>query len=160
MDIRVMGTREECSAFSSMIRNNVDKKYIRNISGWYANNRKGEFSTEGRIYINFRDTFTSMALEGPKELPEEDHKEEEESPRKGYCHYCGEKGNLMVLMWEGHGYIGSCAECSRKYMREQWIGNYLKEKYPAIYEELDGEVKQPTLKGILMDPTGSYEIWG
>lgn len=160
MDIRVMGTREECSAFSSMIRNNVDKKYIRNISGWYANNRKGEFSTEGRIYINFRDSFSYTALEGPEEPAAAEPKEEEESPRRGKCYFCGVKGELMVLMWDNHGYVGTCADCSRKYIRQQWIGNYLKEKYPDIYEELDGEVKQRTLRGVVMDPTGTYEVWG
>lgn len=160
MDIRVMGTREECSAFSSMIRNNVDKKYIRNISGWYANNRKGEFSTEGRIYINFRDTFTSMALEGPKELPEEDHKEEEGGPTVGRCIYCNSNDQeLYVLSWHHGDYVGACKNCARKYINDQWVGNVLREEDPEKYQELLDRAN-PKFRGVYMGPSGTFEIWG
>lgn len=158
MKIRVMGSKEECAEFSAMIRNNVDVKYIKSISKFFPNTRAGEFSTEGRVYIDFRDTFRAGALEGPKELPGEGQ-EEEESPKKGYCHYCGARADLMVLMWDRSGYVGACAECSRKYMDEQYIGSALKEEDPELYEELYKKT-HPKFRGILKDPSGYTEIWG
>lgn len=160
IQIRVLGTEEECSQFSAMIRERVDPKYIRSISKWFKNERRGEFSTEGRVYIYFRDTFSYSALEGPKELPSSQEAQEEESPRKGRCYFCGSKDNLMVLMWDNNGYAGACPKCAGKYIRQQWIGNYLKEVYPDIYEELDKTVKPVRFRGILHDPSGYHEIWG
>lgn len=165
MDLRVMGTREECSAFSDMIRKNVDKKFIRSISGWYANNRRGSYSTEGRVYINFRD-FTSFPLEGPKELPEAPTEDPKEAPtvdkktfaRKGQCYYCGSKGDLMVLMWDNDRYRGACDKCARKYMDQQWIGNALEKEYPEIWEGLYKKT-HPKFRGIFHDPNGYQEIW-
>lgn len=51
--IRVMGSETECAAFAAMIRQSVPEKHIRNISHFYPNRRAGQFSTEGRIYLEF-----------------------------------------------------------------------------------------------------------
>lgn len=50
MKIRIMGFRDECTAFADMVRETVDPRYIRNISDFYPN-RKG-YSNEGRVYID------------------------------------------------------------------------------------------------------------
>lgn len=55
MKLRIWGTREECAAMVAVIMANVPEKYIKSVSGWYQNNRHGEFSTEGRVYCDFRD---------------------------------------------------------------------------------------------------------
>ena len=55
MKLRIWGTQEECAAMVKVIRANVPEQYIKSISGWYRNDRKGQFSTEGRVYCDFRD---------------------------------------------------------------------------------------------------------
>ena len=55
MKLRIMGTREECKAFTDMILATVPNDYIRSISKWYQNNRSSDFSNEGRVYCDFKD---------------------------------------------------------------------------------------------------------
>lgn len=50
MKIRVMGTRDECSAFADLAKRTIDDSYLRSISAFYPN-RRGACSNEGRIYI-------------------------------------------------------------------------------------------------------------
>ena len=110
MDIRVMGTKEECEAFAAMVRDTVPVKMIKQISQWYPNIRKSQFSTEGRIYISFRDTviFPSNALQEPEKAAEDKKKE----PEIGTCAYCGKKHEaLMILSWDVDQYRGACTEC-------------------------------------------------
>lgn len=52
MQIRVMGSRQECDDFAAMIRAVVPKQWIRGISDFYPNRGYG---TDGRIYVTFRD---------------------------------------------------------------------------------------------------------
>jgi integrase len=61
-----MGTEAECRAFAAMIRRSVPKECIRTISRFYPNRRAGQFSTEGRIYLEFehRVICASLSLEG------------------------------------------------------------------------------------------------
>lgn len=59
MKLRIWGTQEECAAMVKLIRANVPEYYIKSISGWYRNDRKGQFSTEGRVYCDFRDIAAS-----------------------------------------------------------------------------------------------------
>lgn len=163
MEIRVMGTDEECSQFSDMVRRNVPKEYIRSISKWYAN--RG-YTTEGRVYIKFKDTYSGASLEGPRELqeaPTEDPKEaptvdKKTSPTYGQCYFCRSKGSQMVLMWDNDRYRGACEKCARKYMDQQWIGSALEKEHPEIYEELYKKT-HPKLRGVLHDATGFHEVW-
>ncbi|MCI2075179.1 MAG: hypothetical protein LKJ94_05725 [Candidatus Methanomethylophilus sp.] len=53
MKIRVMGTEAECAEFAAMIKKNVPPECIRSISRFYPNRRAGEYSSEGRIYLEF-----------------------------------------------------------------------------------------------------------
>lgn len=53
MKIRIMGTREECAAFTKLVRETVPKKNIRSISEFYPNVRKCAYSNEGRVYMDF-----------------------------------------------------------------------------------------------------------
>lgn len=62
MDIRIRGTREECAKFVEMVKRTVPSCYIKNISGYYPDTRKCAYSTEGRVYLSFRDTFTGLVL--------------------------------------------------------------------------------------------------
>lgn len=55
MQLRIMGTEEECKSMVRLIRENVPKEYIRSISGYYPNIRKNILSNEGRIYVSFMD---------------------------------------------------------------------------------------------------------
>ncbi|AGI47402.1 hypothetical protein TALC_00397 [Thermoplasmatales archaeon BRNA1] len=65
MQIRVTGTESECAEFADIIRTNVPHSYIRSISKFYPNRSKGgSFSTEGRIYIDFRDCPGKYLLPG------------------------------------------------------------------------------------------------
>lgn len=52
MDIRIMGTEEECAAMVALIRQTVPKEYIRSISNFYPNRRQ-TYSNEGRVYCKF-----------------------------------------------------------------------------------------------------------
>lgn len=53
MKIRIMGTREECAAFTKIVKETVPKDYIRTISEFYPNRRKCTYSNEGRVYMEF-----------------------------------------------------------------------------------------------------------
>lgn len=157
MDIRVMGTEEECAAFAKMVRETVPEKRIRQISHWYPNRRKGEFSTEGRIYISFRDIviFPSNALPEPEKA-----EEKEEIPKEGTCAYCGaENQKLMILGWDGHQYRGACTDCAKKYIDQQTIGMLLEVENPELYKEL-WRKSHPKLMGFYMDANGGFPIWG
>ena len=55
MKLRIMGTEEECAVMVRLIRANIPEYYIKSISKWYRNERKVQFSTEGRIYCEFAD---------------------------------------------------------------------------------------------------------
>ena len=55
MQLRIMGTEEECLSMVRLIRENVPKEYIRSISDYYPNRRKNILSNEGRIYVSFKD---------------------------------------------------------------------------------------------------------
>lgn len=57
MEIRIRGTREECDAFVRMVRKTVPAACIKTISGFYPDTRKCAFSTEGRVYLSFRESF-------------------------------------------------------------------------------------------------------
>ena len=156
MDIRIMGTKEECEAFAAMVRETVPTKNIRQISHWYANHRKGEFSTEGRIYISFRDTVIF-----PNTLPEaKDPEEKKTEPEIGTCAYCGaENEKLMVLGWDGKTYQGACVECAKRYIDQQTVGMLLQVDYPEIYKEL-WQKAHPKLQGFYMDAHGGFPIYG
>ena len=52
LDSAAMGTRAECEEFAAMVRRSVPERFLRSISAFYPN-RRGGFSTEGRIYIKF-----------------------------------------------------------------------------------------------------------
>lgn len=68
MDVRIRGTPEECARFVEMVRRTVPAEYIKTISKYYPDTRKCSYSTEGRVYLSFRETFTGLALkEGAKE---------------------------------------------------------------------------------------------
>ena len=157
MEIRVLGTRDECLEFSRMVRKNVDKDFIRSISKWYPNVRSGEYSTEGRIYIKFRDTFSQdCLLEAP---PEPETPAGPGKPERGECGYCHKKDtDLMILSWDNGRYYGACSECARKYVNEQTVGMLLKRENPELYEELD-KMAHPKFRGVYMGPTGTMDIW-
>lgn len=53
MKIRIMGTREECDAFTKLVKARVPKENIRTISNFYPNVRKCAYSNEGRVYMDF-----------------------------------------------------------------------------------------------------------
>ncbi|MBR4203503.1 MAG: hypothetical protein IKQ93_08030 [Candidatus Methanomethylophilaceae archaeon] len=59
MNLRITGTEEECAAMVNLIRSNIPEYYIKSISEWYRNDRNVQFSTEGRVYCNFRDMVSS-----------------------------------------------------------------------------------------------------
>ena len=59
MNLRITGTEEECAAMVNLIRSNIPEYYIKSISGWCRNDRNVQFSTEGRVYCNFRDMVSS-----------------------------------------------------------------------------------------------------
>ena len=66
LKIRVMGTKAECAEFAAMIRKSVPPECIRTISRFYPNRRAGEYSGEGRIYLEFEHTGTAKpAAAGP-----------------------------------------------------------------------------------------------
>ena len=155
MDIRIMGTKEECEAFAAMVRETVPAKNIRQISHWYANHRKGEFSTEGRIYISFRDTVIF-----PNTLPEaKDPEEKKTEPEIGTCAYCGkEHVALMILSWDVDQYRGACTECAKRYVDQQTIGMLLQVEDPELYAEL-WKKAHPVFRGIYHGPSGYQEIW-
>lgn len=51
MKIRVMGTESECKSFAKFARESIPSENLRSISSYYPNRRTGEYSNEGRIYI-------------------------------------------------------------------------------------------------------------
>ena len=55
MQMRIMGTRQECSQMVNVIRAYVPEEFIRSISGFYPNRRKNVVSNEGRVYVSFMD---------------------------------------------------------------------------------------------------------
>jgi len=55
MQIRIIGTYDECAKITRIIMDTVPKQYIKSISGFYPNKRKCTFSNEGRVYVNFAD---------------------------------------------------------------------------------------------------------
>lgn len=64
MEIRIRGTREECANFVAMVRKNVPEEYIKTISGFYPDTRKCAFSTEGRVYLQFRESYGALRIKG------------------------------------------------------------------------------------------------
>lgn len=64
LKIRVMGTEAECAEFAAIIRKSVPPECIRTISRFYPNRRAGEYSSEGRIYLEFEHTGTAEAGRG------------------------------------------------------------------------------------------------
>lgn len=51
MKIRIMGTKEECAAFTKLVKETVPKEFIRTISEFYPN--EFAYSNEGRVYMDF-----------------------------------------------------------------------------------------------------------
>lgn len=155
MDLRIMGTEEECASFAAMIRATVPEKMIRQISKWYPNLRKGQFSTEGRIYVSFRDTVIF-----PNTLPEGKKAEEKRTePEIGTCAYCGKEHEaLMILGWDNYQYRGACTECAKRYIDQQTIGMMLQVEDPELYAEL-WKKSHPVFRGVYHGPSGYQEIW-
>lgn len=155
MDLRIMGTKEECRAFTDMVRKTVPESSIKSISGWYANKRKDEFSTEGRVYISFRETITELP---PAALPEE-KKSEERSPQVGRCYFCKKSPRaLAILMLNRDRYEGVCPECARRYLDEQYVGSYLRETHPEIYEKIMKKL-HPKILGVYMSGHDAQTIY-
>ncbi len=52
MKTRIMDTEDECSRFCTVVRGSIPKEYLRSISKFYPNQRKSQYSNEGRVYID------------------------------------------------------------------------------------------------------------
>ncbi len=68
MDLRVMGTFDECRVFADLVMRTVPNEKIRSISDFYPNKGRNGFSNEGRIYIRFGDlsSFSYQAADGDR----------------------------------------------------------------------------------------------
>lgn len=151
-DIRIRGTSEECRAFVDWMKRHL---HIRSVSDWYKDNRRGQESILGRVYMSIGD----IEEKNPEasEISEASEKEPG-TMRTGRCHYCKQEGQLAVLMWNAGTYAGVCPACARAYLDDQMIGNFIKKEHPETYAQLR-RTANPQPVGIFQDPTGSQTIY-
>lgn len=147
-DIRIRGTEDECGAFVEWMKKRIAG--LRSVSGWYQDNRRGQQSMLGRVYITI----------GDLQEPKQEAPQEKATMQIGTCHFCKEDGKkLAILMWDGNGsYAGVCPDCARTYLDEQYAGNYIHLTHPESYAQLQRKLN-PKFLAIYSGPTGMQDIW-
>lgn len=147
VDIRLRGTSEECEKFTDWLNKKLE---LRSVSDWFMDNRKCKTSVLGRVYITT----------GPiKEKKSSSTASPRGSMNEGVCHFCGNNRKLAILMWDGKSsYAGVCEECGRTYLKEQYVGNYIKKEHPETYRELE-RLTNPKLLGVYSGPSGMQTIY-
>lgn len=78
--------------------------------------------------------------------------------KQGACIECGAEGDLAILAWNRGEYAGYCADCARRFLKEQFAGARLKREHPEFYEECAREYDKPIQLVVFRDATGYYDI--